>query len=360
MSTSPDDSSPESLPSAAQPGVEPEDPEDTDAIAHPSLVVRGARLVLRLVDEKVRRRPSPRVERILLGVSFVAFVVVAILAIANFPEVGTGIRWEILLPAGILGTAASLVFNGTEFAVTARFVGQKVPFARAMRVTIIGSAANLLPLPGGALVRVQSLAADGARYRHSLTAAATIGVMSVGATFVVVGFANAGTASTGAVAALLAIGVVVITIAGAMLRTASDARRASHYGIWFLVVEAAYATMASFRLWLIFMGLGVQVDLPAAFALSGVGSIATAASFFPGELGIKEALVGLVSPLVGVQVAVGVTGAVVTRLFTFAGLAVASVALFLGDVVGHRRGARAPGASEDELEPVTDFQTEVR
>ena len=359
MSAAPDDPSDDSAPDSPTDPQPTDERDEVDGRAHASLIVRGARLALRLVDEKVRHRPSPRVERILLAVSFVAFVVVAVLAIDNFPEVGTGIRWEILLPAGILGTAASLVFNGTEFAVTARFVGQRIPFSRAMRVTIIGSAANLLPLPGGALVRVQSLAADGARYRHSLTAAATIGVMSVGATFVVVGFANTGTVSTGAVLALLGIGVVVIAIATAMLRTASDARRASRFGMWFLIVEAAYATMASFRLWLIFKGLGVHVDLPAAFALSGVGSIATAASFFPGELGVKEALVGLVSPLVGVQVAVGVTGAVVTRLFTFAGLAVASISLFLGDVVRHRRrGAPTPG--EEELEPVTDFQTEVR
>ena len=342
--------SPDSSATGASPP--PGDPVDTST--GNSWIVRWARIVLRLVDEKVRRRPSRRVERILLGASFVAFVVVAVLAVENFPDVGTGIRWEVLLPVGIIGTLASLVFNATEFAVTARFVGQRIPMPRSMRVTIIGSAANLLPLPGGALVRVQALAADGARYRHSLTAAATIGVMSVGATFVVVGIANTGTAGAGVVLALVAIGLVVIAVATAMLRTASDSRRATRFGLYFLVVEAAYAVMASLRLWLIFVGLGVHVSLPAAFALSGVGSIATAASFFPGELGVKEALVGLVSPLVGVPVAVGVIGAVVTRLFTFAVLAVASSVLVVGDV------ARRSRRDEEPLEPVTDFQTEVR
>jgi hypothetical protein len=334
----------------------------TDDDKRGSLLARGARLALRLVDEKVRRKPSKRVERILLIVSFIVFVVLGVIAVGNFPDVGTGIRWEILLPAGILGTGASLLFNAAEFSVTARFVGQEVPFLRSMRVTIIGSAANLLPLPGGALVRVQALASDGARYRHSLTAAATIGVMSVGATFVVVGIASSGTAGVGAVLALFGIGIVVSLVATAMLRTAtSDARHAGKYGVYFFVVEALYATMASFRLWGIFEGLGVHVSLPDAFALSGVGSIATAASFFPGEMGVKEALVGLVSPLVGVPVAVGITGAVVTRLFGFATLAVASSTLVVRDFFTRRHGGvPPPPADEEELEALSDLETEVR
>lgn len=355
MNGSPDSSATDASP--------PEGNED-EATSRGSWVVRWARIVLRLVEQKARRRPSPRVERILLAVSFVAFVVLAVLAIKNFPDVGTGIRWEILLAAGILGQCASLVFNAGEFAVTARFVGQRVPMHRAMRVTIIGSAANLLPLPGGALVRVQALSADGARYRHSLTAAAAIGVTSVGATFVVVGIANTGTAGTGTVLALVAIGIVVIAIAAAMLRTASDSRRAGRYSLYFVVVEAGYATMASFRMWGIFQGLGVHVSLPAAFALSGVGSIATAASFFPGELGIKEAIVGLVSPLVGVPVAVGVTGAVVTRLFGFAVLAVAASVLVVGDVVRRSRhdepATEQTPLDEEALPPIPEIDTEMR
>jgi uncharacterized membrane protein YbhN (UPF0104 family) len=350
-----------------QPPASTTPPEENadDATARGSWVVRWARIVLRLVDEKARRRPSPRVERILLVVSFVAFVILAVLAIKNFPDVGTGIRWEILLAAGILGQCASLVFNAGEFAVTARFVGQRVPMHRAMRVTIIGSAANLLPLPGGALVRVQALAADGARYRHSLTAAAAIGVTSVGSTFIVVGVANTGTAGTWTVLGLIALGIVVIAIAAAMLRTAApSSRRAGRYSLYFVVVEAGYAIMASFRMWGIFQGLGVHVSLPAAFALSGVGSIATAASFFPGELGIKEAIVGLVSPLVGVPVAVGVTGAVVTRLFGFAILAVAASTLVVGDFVRRsRHGGAGTGTTPpdaEQLPPIPEIDTELR
>jgi hypothetical protein len=78
-------------------------------------------------------------------------------------------------------------------------------------------------------------------------------------------------------------------------------------------------------------------------------------------MGVKEALVGLVSPLVGVPVAVGITGAVVTRLFGFATLAVASSTLVVRDFFTRRHGGVPPApADEEELEALSDLETEVR
>jgi hypothetical protein len=274
-------------------------------------------------------------------------------AATSFPDVGTGIRWEILVPVGIIGNALNLFLNALEFDVTARFVGHRMPLTRAMRVTVVGSAANLLPLPGGALVRVQALASRGARYRHTITAAGVIGLMSIGAQLVLVSVANVAEASVGLLLALFAGGLVVIAVSFAILRTASDTRRVTRYGCYILILELVYAAVAAVRLWLIFIGLGVDLDLPAVFALSAVGSVATAIGFFPGALGVKEALVGVVSPLVGVPVAVGVTGAVVSRLFGFAVLAVASCTLVVRDMV--RRSPPDEHLSED----VAEFQTEI-
>ena len=166
--------------------------------------------------------------------------------------------------------------------------------------------------------------------------------------------------------ALVAIGIVVIAIAAAMLRTAVRPRkRAGRFSVYFVVVEAAYAVMA------VVSDVG---DLPGTrrprepagrrSRSVASGSIATAASFFPGELGIKELIVGLVSPLVGVPVAVGVTGAVVTRLFGFAVLAVAASVLIVGDFVRRsRHGAPATGATspdDEPLPPIPEIDTEMR
>jgi hypothetical protein len=318
-----------------------------------SLVSRGARFVLRVVDEKMRHRPSPRSERILLVVAFVAFVVLGVLAVTNFPDVGTGVRWELLVPVGLVGMALNLLFNALEFDVTARFVGHRVRLGRALHVTILGSAANLLPLPGGALVRTQALTAEGARYRHTLTTAAVIGLMSVGAQFLLVGVANVAEASLGVVVLLIGIGLAVLAVSVGVLRTAADTAKAARFGCYMLAVEIAYAAVAAVRMWLIFKGLGIEVSLPATFAISGVGSIATAIGFFPGALGVKELLTGLVGPLVGVSVAVGVTGAVVSRLFGFAVLAVASGFLFVRD-------ARKHAPPDPELrDDIAEYQAEI-
>jgi hypothetical protein len=318
-----------------------------------SLTARGARFVLRVVDEKMRHRPSPRAERILLGVAFVAFVVMGVVAVANFPDIGTGVRWEILVPVGLVGMSMNLVFNALEFDVTARFVGHRVAMTRALRVTILGSAANLLPIPGGAIVRTQELTARGARYRHTLVTAAVIGLMSIGAQLVLVGIANVAEASAGVLVILLAGGVVVIATSVAVLRTAADTRTAFRYGCAMLAVETGYAVVAAVRMWLVFEGLGVEVSLPATFAISGIGSVATAIGFFPGALGIKELLTGLVGPLVGVTVAVGVTGAVVSRLFGFVVLATASSVLLIHD-------HRTPPPPDPELsDDIAEYQAEI-
>lgn len=299
------------------------DREHVSARERNSFVVRAGGIAAQLV-ERIRRRPSARVQRTLLAVSLFAFVAMGVIALRNFPDVGERIRWSILIPVGVIGMSANLILNAVEFQVIGRVVDQRIRLLRAMRVTIIGSAANLLPLPGSTLVRVQALASDGARFRHAITGSVTIGVMSVGATLVLVSVANVREASAGLVLALLLTGCLVILVAFAMLRTACDTARATRFGLYALGVEAAYATIASFRLWLIFIGLGIDVGLPAAFALSAAGSIATAIGFFPAGLGLQEALVGVLSPLVGIPAVAGLAGAVVSRLFSFIILAAAS------------------------------------
>jgi hypothetical protein len=334
-------------------GTDAPDVDPGAASTDGSWTMRWARVVLRVVDQKLRRRPSKKVERILLLIAFVAFVVMGILAATNFPDVGTGVEWGVLIPVGLIGMALNMFFNALEFDATARFVGHPIPYGRAMRITVLGSAANLLPLPGGVMIRTQALAARGARYRHTLTTTAVIGIMSIASQLLVVPLANIADASAGVLLALFGSGVVAVLVGFGVLRTAGNTSRSTRYGAYMLAIEVGYASVAAVRLWLIFVGLGIDVSLPAAFAMSGVGSVATAIGFFPAALGIKEALVGLVSPLVGVPVAVGVTGAVVQRLFGFAVLAMASGTLVLLDA---RRG-RPP---DPELaEEVAEFRAEI-
>ena len=286
----------------------------------------GGALVEKL--RKVRRRPSRRAERALLLTSFLIFVVVAVAGAVNFPEVDE-VRWWLLLLAGGLGMPLNVILNAVEFQIIGRFVGQRVRFARATKVTVVGSAANMLPIPGSTLVRIQALVADEASYRGAITASVAVGIFSVGANLGLAGVALSTRAEPLVVGGLLGASALAVFAAVASIRVSFDGTVTLRWGGAAFAIEILYASTAAVRLYLILLGLGLDIGLPAAFALTAAGSLATAVGFFPGGLGIREVFVGLISPLVGVPVAAGMVGQVVTRLFWFGVLAVAALILFV-------------------------------
>ena len=67
----------------------------------------------------------------------------------------------------------------------------------------------------------------------------------------------------------------------------------------------------------------------------------TAVGFFPAGLGIREALIAGISPLVGLSVSAGLAAGVVDRVFRMAMLATVALVMLIVD----RRGAR----TQDEV-----------
>ena len=290
---------------------------------------------------RTRRRPSRRTERVLFGVSLVTFVGAAVVAASRLPAAEPDVRWGLLAAAGLVGMPLNIGLNAVEFHLIGRFVHQRVPAGRAVKVTVLGSAANLLPIPGSTLVRVQALVADQARYRDAIAASIAVGVMSVGANLVLAGLAQAPRAAPGVVVGLVAAGAAVTGLALAAVSTVRSQAPTARLSWAAFAVEVVYASVSAVRLWVILLALGLEVPIASAFALTATGSIATAVGFFPAGLGIREALIGAISPLVGVPLAVGLAGSVAERLFWFVVLAVAA------GVVMVRTGA-TPGALTSE------------
>lgn len=272
---------------------------------------------------RARRRPSLRAERILLGISFVVFVGTAIAAAWNLPSADPQIRWALLGAAALL-TPANLVLNAVEFQVIARFVRQRIPLPRAVKVTVLGSAANLLPLPGSTLVRVHALAANRATYRGAFGASIAVGVMSVAANLLLAGTVMIQRAPSWVVAALLGAGAFATAAALGIVSLGPGQRHNLRFAATAFGVELVYASVSAVRLWLILLGLGTDVALASAFALTAAGALATAVGFFPGGLGLRELLVGMISPLVGLTIPAGLSGAVLQRLLGLSVLALAA------------------------------------
>jgi hypothetical protein len=285
---------------------------------------------------------SPARQRWLLAAAGVLFVVAAVAAAVNLPDdVDRDPDWLALAVVGVAGPLLTIVCNGGEFVVQGRLLGRRLHLGEAVRVSVLGTAANLLPLPGSILVRTQALAGrDG--YRRAAASTMVAAVAWIGATAALgaalTAFVDGAEALTATLAAAAAVLFVTTGMLVARLRPPSE--RLAVFGA-LLGVEAATAAVGAARFYLTIRFLGLDATAAQAIALTMSGVLASATGIFPAGIGIREAIAGAISPLVGLSASVGVVAAAVDRVFGLAVLAVVTATL-----VVHRNRA---GVSAREM-----------
>ncbi len=269
------------------------------------------------------RSASPRVQRVLLAVAFVAFVAMGWLAIANFPdEPEPEPRWALLVAVGVLGPLVTVFLNGLEYRQQGRLVDRVVPIGDAIRVSVLGTAANLAPVPGSVLVRTSALVSEQTGVKRAAATTATVGVAWLGASAFAAGVLQpvADRVLLGAV--LVGAGVALLAATYFLVRRVAPADGTNAVFAAIVLVELGTVIVGGLRLLGIIAGLGLDVSLAQALGLTLAGVIASATGIFPAGIGIREALVGLISPVLGLEPAVAVAAAAADRL---AGLLVLAV-----------------------------------
>lgn len=252
------------------------------------------------------------------------FVVVFVVSIRELPPVELEWRW--LLATGAL-VPFVLILNGIEYRLAGRLLGHRVGLGEAVRVSIISSAANLLPVPGAILVRSEALRRRGAGYSGAFRSTSAVGVGWLATAFLFAGGAQLVTGQAGIGSLLMAFGVA--GVAGTVLL----ARRGEEWpGIVsaIVAVEAVFVLVSAGRLFAVFQGLGVPCTPEQALFLTLAAAIAAAAGIFPGGLGIREALAGALSVLVSVPAAAGALAAAVDRIVGVVVLSVAAALVAAG------------------------------
>lgn len=290
--------------------------------------------VSRLLGRAVLARDSlvGRHARLLLVVAMVVFVWATIASVRRLPDTDFEVRPGFLALAAIAG-AGGLLVNALEFHVAALACGLSPRFARSTRVTVYGTAANLLPIPGTALVRVEALREHGLRYRHGVAATLGVGVVWVAAALVVTGglliAAHDGAAGLG----LLGLGIALIIVGALAVRGA--ARSGSRLLPVVIAVAFLSVCLTSVRMWFVVQAMGYDASVPQAAALACAGVLTSALGILPGgALGLREVVSALFASLSGLPGSVGALAAVVDRLVL---LGVLGVALVVASVTGGRR-----------------------
>ncbi len=265
----------------------------------------------------------------LLALAGVAFVVGGWLSYTTLDVTWQDISWVPLGLCLLLAVPATTFLNGLEYWALGRMVEVRVPILTSIRVAVTGTAANLLPIPGAALVRTGDLVSRGVTAGLAVRANAIAGLASLFVAGVVATILFTGLSTWGALTALVA---AVLSAAG----MATLLRRRSNVGLLTLVaIEIGLLAVTAARAWLVAMALGLGNGWMTPLAIACVYPLAAAIGIFPGGLALREFLAALVTRATQAGASAGFLITAVDRLL---GLLVhAPIALVLSHTGFQRR-----------------------
>jgi hypothetical protein len=298
-----------------------------DEAAEPPLVRRLRRLTR-------WRTPPPRWRGLILLLAGAIFAVGIVLSFRGLDLELADIVWWPLVALALLGTPLTILLNAAELRAMARCLDDTtmLSWPRAVRVVVVATAANILPLPGGALVRVHALGTAGAGVAKATAINLIAAVLWLGAAIALAGVAALTYVPLAGVLALVG-GLAAVALGAAAVRAvASRWSTAAVAGL--LGVEVATTLLHAAKLYLVFLALAVPAGLTEALVVGVAGPVSAAAGVFPSGLGLAELLSALLAPAVALPAAAGFGATAVVRLVGL--VSTAPLALWLGvrDVAG--------------------------
>lgn len=196
--------------------------------------------------------------------------------------------WAEIDPAPAALNALVLVPLGLALAsvnlkLLARAVGRKVGFGTGFAVAAMGRVAELLPLPGGAMVRGAALMRAGASLGESSMLTLVTGLMTLalsaflsGGAMFLAGHAHSWIVLVGGLAGLVACMAWLYRRAGLRLT------------LWLVLLRLLVMTLAAVRLVAAFAVIGVHLSGLEAVIFILCTTLSTAATIVPAGLGVAE------------------------------------------------------------------------
>lgn len=258
-----------------------------------------------------------------LAVAFAIFIGGLAWAISSVPDLVTRLRWTPLPALLLIGAPLATVLNAVEIYVMSRIAGGPMKWRTAMEVTVYASAANMLPLPGGAMTRLAAMKAHGVSYRigTSLTLLSFCVWGSLAFLYSAVALVLIGQARLSAGFALVGIASLLVSAVGFR-----------QFGQWRLLGLIGLMRVVSFpieavRLMLAMLAVGATLGFLQSSALVVSSFIGASVSIVPAGLGVREGVIALLSPVVDVDPAVGFLAATTGRVMWMLGLALTAAVI---------------------------------
>jgi uncharacterized membrane protein YbhN (UPF0104 family) len=306
------------------------------------------------VEERVLavRGWSNRHSRPLAALALAIFVVLCALAFSRYLGLHLHPRLWLLLPTAAVAAPLMAGLNAAEYACGARLAGHRPSGREAVTVSVGGSIANSLPIPGAVIVRNYAMVSGGASVSAAIGSTITMAVAWISVTAVVVG-AIVATANPTLGAPVAILGLVMLAVSGSFVRRRVAPRRVHNILAALVLVELATVTLDIGRYWLVLAALGAHPTVMRTMPLVSANVIAAAMVTFPGGLGGREALAAAFSTVAHVPPAIGIAASALDRVALTVGfLALAAVLAFDARMRGNGEPQDPPAiGAADALSP---------
>ena len=242
-------------------------------------------------------KPIPRWIRSTVWVlAAAAFIAAAVIIVRRHPELLHDLR---LLP---LAAALALVplavgLNVIEYRLSARYLGLSVSWAKALEIIVLGSAANMLPLPGATVVRAAGLVGEGGRPAKSagvtLTFACSwlaVSCLYSGGALILCGYREYG---------------IPVTIAGSIALVAFFAISMFAFGrrlglpLAASAIKLGVVVVEAIQIYLCFASIHIPISFTAASAIQVSAVAGSALAIVPAGLGVREGVAALLGAVIG-------------------------------------------------------------
>ena len=245
------------------------------------------------------------------------------LCIGSSPDIFSKINYGPFLILLLVGVPLTLVFNALDFVYSAELVERRFAFLEAFKISIFSTAANMLPLPGGAVIRVAALRQAGAGLGEGTRVTLATGFIWLGVSLI---FSSAWIAAyMPSLAVLSGLGGSLVFIMGVIVANSKFQKNIVILKI--ISLKLAATLLVAFKLMLSLYALGQIVPFSKAAVMSAADVIGSAVMIVPAGLGVNEAVSAVLAQAVGLTAATGFLAAVINRLSVL--IAICPVTIYL-------------------------------
>ncbi len=258
----------------------------------------------------------------------IAFAAGLYASYSAMPEIVSKMRWKFFLLVVLVGVPITQMSSAVEMMLMSRLVGKKFSLSESFRIAIVGGAANMLPIPGGAIVRVAALKSRGAGVSEGIRVTIAVGILWIGVAFI---YSGAWMILFNALLALTMIAAGSLSLAIGIWLGLKQYKR--HMVIVKIIALKLFGTVLdSARLMLCLWALGEMVGFSVAGVLAASSVTGSAVSIVPAGLGIREGMSALLAGFTGLSMATGFLAAAINRIAELLILLPAALTLsFMGD-----------------------------